>query len=711
MQLRHVQRGPRRACAFSQQQRQPGADHHVAGDGWMRRIAGLLAAFAITLVSGAVMAQVPTPKPATASSAIAPAIPMAAAPVAAVAAGDLQGASTHELTNQDLSAFLDGFVPLALARGDVAGGVVSVVKDGKVLFAKGYGYADLAKRTPVVPEDTLFRIGSTSKLFTWTAVMQLVEQGKLNLDRDINDYLDFKIPPYQGKPITLRNLMTHTPGFEDVARNLISTDGKPVNLERYLKSHLPERIFPPGEVVAYSNYGCGLAGYIVQRISGQDFDDYIEQHIYAPLDMQHSTFRQPLPAAMEPMMAVGYATASDGKAKAFEIVDPAPAGAMSTTALDMTHFMIAQLQNGLYGNNRILQQATAVEMHTQQRTEAPGLNGFALGFYHEDSHGQRIIGHAGDLDYFHTDLHLMLDANVGIFMSFNSAGNAGGAHVIRKALFEAFLDRYFPVAPVQEVATAATAKADAARVAGWYLSSRRNVSGMSMLYAMTQSHVQALPDGTIIAAGFDNPAGKPLHWREVGPLKYQQVNGSARLDFITDANGRISYWTTDGEVPVMIFLRVNGLHALGSVKLWGTLALLFTFLALLTWFGGWLVRRHYKRVLDLSPQQRRSRRWGRLGTLVLFTTLLGWLILMIAIGSDPGLLLEGTAAPWMYLLYAVGVLALVGVALIVYHAVRSWMAPRRGRWVLLGETLLACSAVYLAWLIVALRMISFNTRF
>ncbi|HZX71550.1 MAG TPA: serine hydrolase domain-containing protein [Rhodanobacter sp.] len=707
MQLRHVQRGRDRACAFSQYQDPREVGHRPVGAGWSRWITTLVTAFAITWVSGAVMAQVPTPKPATATSVVSPALPV---PVVAVATTDLQGASTHELTNQDLAAFLDGLMPLALARGDVAGGVISVVKDGKVLFAKGYGYANLAKRTPIAPDSTLFRIGSTSKLFTWTAVMQLVEQGKLNLDRDINDYLDFKIPPYEGKPITLRDVMTHTPGFEDTARNLISTDGKPVNLEHYLKTHLPVRIFAPGEVVAYSNYGCGLAGYIVQRISGQDFDDYIEQHIYKPLDMQHSSFRQPLPAAMVPMMSASYSTASDGKEQAFEIVNPAPAGAMSTTALDMTHFMIAQLQDGRYDDTRILQQATAVEMHKQQHTEAPGLNGFALGFYHEDSHGQRIIGHAGDLDYFHTDLHLLLDANVGVFMSFNSSGDAGGAHVIRAALFSAFLDRYFPTESKQ-LPVAATAKADAARVAGWYLSSRRNNSGLSMLYAVTQGQVRALPDGTITAAGMNDPAGKPLHWREVGPLQYQQVNGSHKLDFVADANGDILYWATDAEVPVMIFQRVNGLRSLGSVKLWATLAQLFTLSALLVWLCGWLLRRHYRKQLELSPAQRRSRLWSRLGALVLFGTLLGWLILMMAIASAPSLLLEGGAAPWMYVLYVLGVLALLGVLLIVIHAVRTWMAPRRSRWVLLGETVLAFAAVYLAWLIVAFRMISFNTRF
>jgi CubicO group peptidase (beta-lactamase class C family) len=707
MQLRHVQRGQHRVCAFSQCQYQVDTGHRACGAGWMRRIGRLLVAFSITLVSGIVMAQVPTSKPAPATSVVSPAMP---APVVTMAAADLQGASTHELTNQDLSTFLDGFVPLALGRGDVAGGVISVVKDGKLLFARGYGYANLKTRAPVTVDHTSFRIGSTSKLFTWTAVMQLVEQGKLNLDADVNQYLDFKIPPYQGKPITLRDTMTHTPGFEETAKNLITTDGKPVNLEQYLKAHLPARIFAPGEVVAYSNYGCGLAGYIVQRVSGQDFDDYVEQHIFTPLDMQNSTFRQPLPAALAPLMAQSYKTASDGKPQAFEIISPAPAGAVTATALDMTHFMIAQLQDGLYGNTRILQQATAVEMHKQQHTEAPGLNGYALGFYHEDSHGQRVIGHAGDLNYFHTDLHLLLDANVGIFMSFNSAGNAGGAHVIRTALFDAFLDRYFPFQAAQPP-TVSTAKADAARVAGWYLASRHNDSALRMLYALTQGQVQALPDGTITAAGMNNFAGTPLHWREIGPLQYQEVNGAHKLDFVTDANGDISYWATDAEVPVMIFQRVNGLRALGSVKLWGTLGLLFTFLALMVWFCGWLIRRHYRLRLQLLPQQRRSRLWSRLGVLVLFGTLLSWLILLMAMGVNPYLLLGGTAVPWMFLLYVLGVLSLVGVLLIVIHTVRSWMAPRRTRWVLLGETLLALFAVYLAWLIVAFGMISFSSRF
>ncbi|MGE5109363.1 MAG: serine hydrolase domain-containing protein, partial [Acidobacteriaceae bacterium] len=266
---------------------------------------------------------------------------------------------THELTAADLGAFLDGLMPLQLQREDIAGAVVLVVKDGKVLFAKGYGYSDVAKKTPVTPDGTLFRPGSVSKLFTWTSVMQLVEQGKLDLDRDVNDYLDFKIPPRNGKPITLRNIMTHTSGMEEAVQQLFIPDTKDlVPLDVYLKEHLPKRIFAPATLPAYSNYATTLAGYIVQRVSGQPFDDYVEQHIFNPLKMEHTTFRQPLTAAMAPMMSKGYSVASQPP-KPFEVVQAFPAGSVSATATDMSHFMIAHLQDGQYEGAQILKPETA----------------------------------------------------------------------------------------------------------------------------------------------------------------------------------------------------------------------------------------------------------------------------------------------------------------------------------------------------------------
>jgi CubicO group peptidase (beta-lactamase class C family) len=674
----------------------------------MNRYAKSLAAFAITCIAGFALAQVPpVANPASASSA---ALPPSAAPTGAVQTAATSPAAPHEMTAEDLSTFLDGMVPYMIQRGDIAGGVISVVKDGKLLFAQGYGYADLKARTPVSPENTLFRPGSTSKLFTWTAVMQQVEQGKLDLDHDVNDYLDFKIPPRDGKPITLRQIMTHTAGFEDTARGLLPRKPEEVNLERYLKTHIPARIFPPGEIVAYSNYGCGLAGYIVQRVSGEGFDDYVRKHIFEPLGMHHSSFAMPLPPTLAPLMAKGYKSASDDKPQPFELVDPAPAGALSSSATDMANFMIAQLQGGRFGDTRILQQATADLMHSPQHTAAPGLAGFDLGFYQEDRNGQRIVGHGGDTVVFHSDLHLLLDANVGIFMSFNSAGDAGSAHVVRKAIFQAFLDRYFPKeAPTP--AKVSTAKADAARVTGWYQASRRNDSALRMLYLLGQVNVAAKPDGTLSVSMLTDYAGKPLQWHETGPLRYSEINGKSQLAFVTDANGAIRYWASDAEVPVFVFERVPAAKSMGTVGPLMGLSMAVLLATLLTWFAGWWVRRHYGRTLALSDRQRRTRLLSRFGALALAIVVTGWLSFLGIMSADESLLLDGSGAPWLYLLYVLGVLGLLGVLAIVLHAVRSWMVPRRGRWVLAGETLLALAAIYLAWFIVAFGMVSFNVRF
>ena len=673
----------------------------------MNRYAKSLAAFVITCLSATAMAQVPQPpNPAPAGSVMAaPAVPVDAVP----AAGDAAG-TAHALTADDLSTFLDGMVPYMIQRGDVAGGVVSVVKDGKLLFARGYGYADLEKRTPVSPGTTLFRPGSTSKLFTWTAVMQQVEQGKLDLDRDVNDYLDFRIPPRDGKPVTLRQLMTHTAGFEDTARGLLPGKPEDVNLERYLKTHIPARIFAPGEIVAYSNYGCGLAGYIVQRVSGEGFDDYIKHHIFDPLGMHHSSFAMPLPPPLAPLMAKGYKSASDGKPQPFELVDPAPAGALSSSATDMANFMIAQLQDGRFGDTRILKQATAELMHSPQYSAAPGLAGFDLGFYQEDRNGQRIIGHGGDTMVFHSDLHLLLDANVGIFMSFNSAGDAGSVHVIRKAIFQAFLDRYYPQA-APAPATVASAQADAARVAGWYQASRRNDSALRMLYLFGQVNVAAKPDGTLAVSMLTDYAGKPLQWHETGPLHYSEVNGKSQLAFVADANGGIRYWATDAEVPVFLFQRVSAARSLGTVGPLLGVSVAVALATMLTWFIGWWVRRHYRRPLELATVQRRTRLLSRLGALALLVVVLGWLTFIAVTAADESLLLDGSGASWLYLLYVLGVFGLLGALAVVVHAVRTWLAPRRSRWVRAGETLLALAAIYLAWFIVAFGLVSFNARF
>ena len=223
-------------------------------------------------------------------------------------------ASASLIDSADIENFMDKAIQAKMKEQHIPNATVSVVSNGKVIFEKGYGYANVEDQTRTNPEMTMFRIGSLSKLFTWTAIMQLVERGILDLDTDVNEYLDFEIPSKlegsdQGdsEPITLHHLMTHTPGFEDYADSIfrLSADKKP-SLNEYVRQYMPARVFPPGEVMAYSNYGTALAGYIVEQVSGMSFPEYVEKNIYQPLGMKHSTFRQPIPEILSPNMAHGY---------------------------------------------------------------------------------------------------------------------------------------------------------------------------------------------------------------------------------------------------------------------------------------------------------------------------------------------------------------------------------------------------------------------
>ena len=286
--------------------------------------------------------------------------------------------ASHTLDARDVDAWLDGFMRYALPTADIAGAVVVVVKDSHVVTQRGFGVSDVATQAAVDPAATLFRIGSVSKLFTWTAVMQQVEAGKLNLDEDVNRYLDFKIPAREGKPITLRNLMTHTAGFEEHAKYLFVRDVKDLTpVGDYLKKWVPTRIFAPGEIPAYSNYGATLAGYIVERVSGEGFDAYIAHHIFQPLGMQNATFEQPLPPALAPHMSKSYRVAS-GPDYPFELIIPAPAGSVSISGADIARFMMAHLNNGQLGEARILKAETAREMHASTFAAVPPLPAMAL---------------------------------------------------------------------------------------------------------------------------------------------------------------------------------------------------------------------------------------------------------------------------------------------------------------------------------------------
>jgi CubicO group peptidase (beta-lactamase class C family) len=437
----------------------------------------------------------------------------------------------------ELEAFIDGMMAAHFPSRHIPAATIAVVKDGALFFAKGYGFADREKRIPVDPATTLIRPGSISKLFTWTAVMQLVEQGKLDLDADVNSYLKtFKIPATFPEPITMRHLLTHTPGFEDQGLGLFARDPAELKpLRESLAAKIPARVRPAGSLSSYSNYGTALAGLIVEEVSGIPFAEFVEQNILRPLGMEHSTFREPLPAELAPNMAVGYqwkkGRFEPGK---FELIgNYGPAGSLSATATDMAKFMIAHLQLGRLGETRILKEETARRMHSRLYGLDPRLPGMAHGFYEMEAHGVRGIGHGGDTMLFHSELLLLPKHNVGLFVSYGSSGLPG------YDLLPAFIGRYFAAPDPAPPEPPAGFEERTKRVAGVYRFTRHNYTSIEKAFALPSVvSVAAGPKGTITTSiqGF----GEPWVWREVAPNYYGQIDGTMRLVFREAADGSIT---------------------------------------------------------------------------------------------------------------------------------------------------------------------------
>jgi CubicO group peptidase (beta-lactamase class C family) len=464
----------------------------------------------------------------------------------------------------ELESFLDELLGEEMAEHNIPGAAVSVVKDGQLLFAKGYGYADLENGTPVDPEQTLFRIGSSGKLFTWTAVMQLVEQGKLDLDADINTYLDFRIPDTYPQPITLEHLLTHTAGFEDLYFEVFVWDaGDLMPVGEWLASHIPARVHAPGEVAAYSNYGAGLAGYIVARVSGQPYEQYIQENILNPLGMVHSTAQPLVPPDLRAHASLGYWYV-DGVLQAVPdyseyMGQPAmvPAGAHSSSITDMARFMIAHLQNGRYSDAktaeaRILEEVTAQQMHSTLYTPDPRLLGNAYGFFEFSDNDQRTLGHSGDTLGFRTLLLLLPEKNLGVFVAYNSEGS-GGLETQHFGFQRAFFDHYYPAPAAEPVQPPADFSERAGRFEGSYRITRSAYTTIEKYKnLMSPVEISDLGNGALLFTIY----GLELRLVEVEPLYFRQTDGPLGIVFREDDRGRITHMFTD-LAPQFAFEKLN----------------------------------------------------------------------------------------------------------------------------------------------------------
>ena len=589
--------------------------------------------------------------------------------------------TVQAIAPNDLATFVDGFMEARMAEHGVVGATVSVVHDGRVIFAKGYGHDDLEAGRLVEAGRSLFRPGSISKTLTWTAAMQLHERGDLDLEADIQTYLpDLELPRTFGKPITMLDLMAHQPGLEDsaVGHLFVEDPESTQTLEEYLAGHQPKQVREPGTLASYSNYGSGLAGLIVANLSGQTFEDYVDEHITGPLGMTRTTFREPGMAdhrAMDEALAADVSKGYIRLGGALHHTDfvyigqVAPAGGLSTTATDMAIWMLAHLGGGEYEGARILSAETAARMHSQHRTLHPALPGMAHGFIEVDVHGYRGYGHGGGTVHFLSDLVMLPDLDLGIFVSTNTT-EAGGKLIAQ--LPRVLVSRYFPAGP-NILPPDKDADIDTSHLVGNYIFTRRSYSQIEKLN-MPVVAVGAAEGNRI---SFGEPARAYEH---VGDGVFQQLhNPDQKIAFYGEEGAPAAGFYPP--MAIMVAERASVLDTPQGVFGWlGFAALVFACV-----LAGAFLRR--KRTPPQTTGERRA-------AVAVYLTATGWLAAIIGISVSFGQILSdfrnvffAFPPPMLVASLTIAIVAavLTGVCILTLRpalASSSWSGWRRTRHVL-----------------------------
>ncbi len=440
---------------------------------------------------------------------------------------------------------LEGRFTSEMARQGVPGGAFAIVREGKLVHSFGTGWADVETERNVVPERTLFYLASVTKPFTATAVLRLVEEGRLDLHRDVNDVLraasTVRVPAAFDRPVTLHDLLTHTAGFDDknigyVAR--VVSEVRP--LAQYLKAELPVRRWAPGEVISYSNHGYGLAGHLIEVASGVDFGTYVRRTVLEPLDMRRTSATLPPPPELARDLATPYVWDPRlGRATRAELGfrNLPPAGTISATVTDMAHFLIAHLESGSYQGTALLKPETVGRMHQRQFTHDSRLPGFAYGFYERPFRGRRVLEHAGGYVGAGALLVLVPELRTGLFVATNYAGTAPH-EAVRSAL----------LAHLFQLPDASPAPADPSplegfgdrmlAIAGSYHHTRYGRHNMEKIALLDgQIRVRSLARGRL---ELRPRGGKRTEWVELAPYLFRRQDGEELLSFAKGPDGRVA---------------------------------------------------------------------------------------------------------------------------------------------------------------------------
>jgi len=467
--------------------------------------------------------------------------------------------SANKVTTASVKKFMEKEIPQSMKKNNVLGIVVTVVKNNRIIYSKGFGYEDATKKRKVTSNNTLFRIGSVSKLFIWTAIMQLKEKGLLKLDDPVNKYLnkDLMIPAFSStppRPLLIKDLMTHTTGFEDKVIGLFAYEENYVaDLKKYIKENRPKIVITPGTEISYSNYGVALAGLIIEKISGLKYEDYIEKNILQILNMNKTTFKQQLPDNLKKIMSQG--VTFDGKnfiTQKFEFVNASPAGSGSATAEDMGRFIMAHLNFGTYNGRRILKTETSRAMQKTLFTSDPRMNGLAHGFIEMGTKELRIIGHGGDTILFHSGCFFLPKEKIGIFISNNTS--TGMLAIFN--LYGSFIEKFFAPKKGKEIAKGKIFSKDLSIYEGFYRGNRRSESDFTKIMSMGMSISVSMSKDKKALMIKDPLTRIKYRCVEIDDGIFQDEKGSMRYIFINDKNGK-PVKVMLNMFPVITFLKAD----------------------------------------------------------------------------------------------------------------------------------------------------------
>jgi hypothetical protein len=408
-------------------------------------------------------------------------------------------------------------------------------------------------------------------------------------------------------------------------------------------------------------------------------------------------------------MSKGYLLASE-KPHPFEIVGPAPAGALSSPGEDMAHFMIAHLQNGEYNGNRILRPETAEMMHNSPLTLLPPLNRMELGFFETNINGREVIAHLGDTQNFHTSLHLFLKEGVGFYVSFNSLGKAGAAGGLRAAMFEDFADRYFPGGEKEHLVDAKTAARHAAMLKGNWANSRGSQSNfISLLYFVGQTKVGVNAKGELVTP-FLGLNGKPLQWVETDPFLWRATGSSHERLAAQVVDDKVVRFSIDGISPFMVFGRAPWYQNAAWLLPLLCVVLAALVLTALTWPIAAIVRRRYGARLEFDLQSLRAYRLSKIAAILILAAVGTWALTLTKMLSDVNNLSAKFDAIVRFAQIFGIVVFIGGLAVMVWHLRVVWSGNRR--WpARVWSLVLAVSAFFVLWAAIVLKLIGFGLSY